>query len=112
MVKLLNIEVDSMSEEIKFGGTYLCSKCGMHHNSAGCPKDLMMKFTEIKSVGEGNVRPLGFTLTAEEVDNLQSLFKAIKIADKLELIHLGLVFDTFIDYLLNRIKQWQDENKL
>lgn len=51
-----------------------------------------------------------FPLTAEEVVHLQSLFKVLKIADKKDLIHLGLVFDTFIDYLLNRIKQWQDEN--
>lgn len=41
-----------MSEEIKFGGTYLCSKCGMHHNSSGCPKDIMMELAEVNSGGE------------------------------------------------------------
>lgn len=61
-------------------------------------------------LGNSNHVTTQFTLSADEVTLLQSLFKAIKIADKNELIHLGLVFDTFIDCLLNRIKQWQDGN--
>ena len=57
-----------------------------------------------------NHEPL-FTLTAEEVETLKSLFAALKIAEKNDVIHLGLIYDTFIDCLITRIKQWQDENR-
>lgn len=36
-----------------------------------------------------------FTLTAEEVYHLQSLFKLLKTSEKNDLIHLGLVFDFY-----------------
>ena len=74
-------------------------------------EERLMEIMENERPQNYSTQPL-FTLTADEVDNLQSLFKAIKIADKNELIHLGLVFDTFIDCLLTRIKQWQDEHRI
>lgn len=54
-------------------------------------------------------KPL-FTLTVKEVNNLQSLFDALKMFEKHDVIHLGFLYNTFIDKLLIRIKTFQDDN--
>lgn len=43
-------------------------------------------------------------IDAADAKNLQSLLNSLKIAEKMDVIHLGVVFDTFIDILLSQIE--------
>lgn len=116
-------------EEVKLGGTYLCSKCGMYHNSMGCPNDVSLDFKELIEKEENIQTPRFFTLTAEEVEIVRKLVN--KGMDKLgheikfNRINPDFFKNAYVNNLfkkeplfkggekiLSRIKQFQDENKI